>query len=290
MHEHILVDFIGADQIAPGRYDPAEVFRVALPHLKKLRAAPCETLVECTPNYLGRDPALLRRLSKATGLNILTNTGIYGAADDKFVPRFAYRESADELALRWVREFEDGIPPDNIRPGIMKIGVDPGPLSEIDRKLVTAAARAHQRTGLAIASHTGNGGAALAELEVLRQEGVEPSAFIWVHAQSEPDGVLHQRAAELGAWVEFDGISPQTLSQHVNLVMRMKRAGHLERVLISQDAGWYNVGQSGGGEYRGYNLLFSAFLPQLRAAGASSADLRTLLVKNPQRALALREA
>ncbi len=27
VHEHILVDFIGADQIRPGRYDPDEVFR-----------------------------------------------------------------------------------------------------------------------------------------------------------------------------------------------------------------------------------------------------------------------
>ncbi len=63
MHEHVLVDFVGADQITPGRYDPEEVFQTALPHLQKLRSVGCNTLAECTPAYLGRDPALLRRLA-----------------------------------------------------------------------------------------------------------------------------------------------------------------------------------------------------------------------------------
>jgi len=289
IHEHVMVDFIGADQVTPARYNADEVFAKALPFLVQAKAAGCDTLVECTPAYLGRDAALLRRLARASGLHIVTNTGFYGAADDKYVPRFAYTETADELALRWVREFEDGIPPDNVRPGIMKIGVDPGQLSEIDAKLVRAAARCHKRTGLAIAAHTGDGVAALAELEILKEEGVDPSAFIWVHAQSEKDPSIHERAAQQGAWVEFDGISSKTIDQHVELVMHMKRAGLLRRVLISQDAGWYHVGQPGGGEFRGFEGLFTEFLPALRKAGATEKDIQTLLVRNPAGALALRE-
>ena len=30
---------------------------------------------------------------------------------------------------------------------------------------------------------------------------------------------------------------------------------------ISQDAGWYHVGEPGGGEFRGYTYLYSDFLP-----------------------------
>ncbi|MBI4165830.1 MAG: phosphotriesterase [Acidobacteria bacterium] len=289
MHEHVLGDFIGADQVSPERYDGEEVFKKALPHLEKLKAAGCDTLVECTPVYLGRDAALLCRLAKASGLKIVTNTGYYGAANDKYVPRFAYSESADEIALRWVREFEDGIPPDNIRPGLMKIGVDSGRLSEIDAKLVRAAARCHKRTGLAIASHTGDGVAAMAELDILKEEAVDASAFIWVHAQSEKDRTIHERAAKLGAWVEFDGVSPATTSQHVDLVLHMKHIGLLHRVLISQDAGWYHVGEPGGGEYRGHEFLFTDFLPALRKAGLGEKDVHTLLEKNPAGALALHE-
>jgi len=288
MHEHVLVDFIGADKIVPGRYDPDEVFAKALPFLEKVKAAGCGALVECTPAFLGRDAALLRRLANASGLHLITNCGYYGAAADKFVPAFAYRESPDELALRWAREFEDGIPPDNIRPGIMKIGVDAGPLSEIDAKLVRAAALCHRRTGLAIASHTGDGAAALAQLDILKAENVEPSAFIWVHAQNEKDSGIHERVARLGAWVEFDGISAETTAAHVEMALRMKRARLLHRVLISQDAGWYHVGEPGGGQFRAYDGLFTKFLPALRKAGATEKDLRTLLVENPRQALALR--
>ncbi len=289
MHEHVMVDFIGAEKISPGRYDPEKVFQQALPHLEKLKAAGGETLVECTPAYIGRDASLLRRLSKASGLHIITNTGFYGAADDKYVPAVAYKESADELALRWAREYEDGIPPDNVRPGIMKIGVDAGPLSEIDAKLVRAAARAHKRTGLTIASHTGDGVAAMAELALLKDEHIDPSAFIWVHAQNESDSKYHQRAAALGAWVEFDGIAPESIGRHVELVLGMKRAGYLHRILVSQDAGWYHVGEPGGGEFRGYETLFTEFLPALRQAAVTEDEIHTLVIRNPHHALALRQ-
>ena len=97
-HEHVLVDFIGASEVSAARYERKAAFDKALPHLRRLVALGCRTLVECTPAYLGRDPVLLRDLSKATGLQILTNTGYYGAVSDKFLPPHAFSESADALA------------------------------------------------------------------------------------------------------------------------------------------------------------------------------------------------
>jgi phosphotriesterase-related protein len=285
MHEHVLVDFVGADRIVPGRYDADEVVRTVLSYLRELKADGCGTLVECTPAYLGRDPRLLRRLSESSGLHIITNTGLYGAAADKYVPHYAFMETAEQLSARWVREFHDGIPPTGIRPGFIKIGVDPGPLSEIDGKLVDAAALTHLRVGLNIASHTGDGTAALAQIERLQRHGVHPSAFIWVHAQTEKETHIHQQAAEAGAWLEFDGISPDTVQQHIDLIKRMKELRRLRQVLISQDAGWYHVGESGGGSFRAYAYLFARFLPALRKAGFADEDIQTLLVFNPQRAL-----
>jgi predicted metal-dependent phosphotriesterase family hydrolase len=285
MHEHILVDFVGADRIAPGRYDAEEVIRTALRYLRKLRDAGCRTLVECTPAFLGRNPALLTRLSEASRLQIVTNTGIYGASADKYVPRFAFQETAEQLAARWTREAREGIPPTGVRPGFIKTGTDAGPLSPINERLISAAALTHLRTGLVIASHTGDGVAAMAQLAVLKKYAVPPSSWIWVHAQNERNREMHRRAAELGAWVEFDGISEQTLELHVELVMEMKRLRLLKRVLISQDAGWYHVGEAAGGSFRGYDFLFSRFLPRARKSGLEENDIRLLLVENPQRAL-----
>jgi len=59
-----MVDFICAEAIRPGRYDPEDVFEKALPHLRQAKSAGCNTLVACTPAYIGRDAGLLRRLSQ----------------------------------------------------------------------------------------------------------------------------------------------------------------------------------------------------------------------------------
>ena len=285
MHEHVLVDFIGADKVSPQRYDAKQAFTTVLPFLVQARKHGCETLVECTPAYLGRDVTLLKRLSEASGVLIVANTGYYGAAKDKHVPAHAFTESADQLAARWTREFERGIDGTSIKPGFMKIGVDEAPLSDIDRKLVRAAALTSRATGLPIASHTGTGLAALAELEELERAGVPAGRFIWVHAHSERDSTFHTRAAKAGAWVEFDGISDNSVARHVELVSQMKAQSLSGRVLVSHDAGWYRVGEPGGGQFRPFDTLFTKFVPALTAAGFTQAEVRQLLVDNPRQAL-----
>ena len=287
MHEHVLVDFIGAAQVSPSRYDANAVFAAVLPHLQQVRRLGCDTLVECTPAYLGRDPRLLKRLSEASGINILSNTGYYGAAQDKHLPAHAFEEGAEQLAARWIQESQRGIDGTGIKPAFMKIGVDGSPLSAVDAKLVRAAALTHRETRLPIASHTGSGAAALEQLDLLEQAGVPLSAFIWVHAQSERDQTFHTRAARRGAWVEFDGISPASVARHVELVRHMKAESLLGHVLLSHDAGWYRVGEPGGGQFRPYDTLFTAFIPALKAAGVSDAEIRQLTVANPRRALLL---
>ena len=285
MHEHVLVDFIGAAQVSPSRYDADVVFGAVLPHLQQVRRLGCDTLVECTPAFLGRDPRLLKRLSEASGVHILSNTGYYGAAKDKHLPAHAFDDTAAQLAARWIREWQRGIDDTGIKPALMKIGVDDSPLSAVDAKLVAAAALTHRETGLPIASHTGSGAAAIEQLDLLEAAGVPLSAFIWVHAQSERDLTFHARAARRGAWVEFDGVSPSSVARHVELVRRMKEQDLLGQVLLSHDAGWYHVGESGGGQFRPYDTLFTTFIPALKAAGLAETDVQQLIVTNPRRAL-----
>ena len=64
IHEHILVDFIGAAKYDPQRWNDDDVVKKVLPYLQEVKNAGCKTIVECTPNYLGRDVQLLQRLSK----------------------------------------------------------------------------------------------------------------------------------------------------------------------------------------------------------------------------------
>lgn len=288
-HEHVLVDFIGAAQVSPDRYDADEVFETVLPFLVEARKAGCQSMAECTPAFLGRDPRLLQRLSKASGIKLLTNTGYYGAGQGKYLPRHAYQETASQLASRWIKEWEEGIADTGVRPGFIKIGVDGGKLTEINAKLVQAAAECHLESGLTIAGHTGDGQAALEQVEILKKAGVSPAAWIWVHAQSENDSAIHERVASEGAWVELDGVGPTSITRHVELVKHLQRRHLLDRVLISHDAGWYAVGEPRGGTVRGYHTLFAEFLPALKGAGMSDHDVELLTVTNPAKAFAIQK-
>ena len=207
MHEHVLVDFIGAGQVNAARYDADAVFKTcaAVPATGKGAGGRDARRVHARVSRTGS--RLLERLAEASGLHILSNTGYYGANQDKHLPPHAFTESAEQLAARWIREWEHGIDGTGIRPALLKIGVDAGPLSTIDAKLVRAAALTHKATGLPIAAHTGNGIAAFEELDLVEETGVPLSVFIWVHAHNESDASRHVRAAARGAWVEFDGIS-----------------------------------------------------------------------------------
>ena len=156
--------------------------RTALPYLREVKARGVQTLIDCTPAWLGRDPGLLKRLSRESGLRLVTNTGYYGAAGDKYVPAHAYTESADQLAARFVAEARDGIEGTGIRPGFIKTGVDAGALSAIDRKLIAAAARCHLVTGLTVAVHTRDGAAAMDVIATLAAEGVGGPRRVRQHA------------------------------------------------------------------------------------------------------------
>jgi phosphotriesterase-related protein len=274
VHEHIMVDFIGADQIEPGRYDPEEVIAAAKPKLEEVKALGCRRLLECTPNFLGRDAALMQRLAAETGIEIWTNTGLYAAANHKYLPAFAKEEPPHLLADRWIREAREGV--DGVLPRFVKIGVNKAPLHPWDRKIVTAAALTSRETGLTVASHTGDGRAALEQIDIFESLRVSPAKFVWVHAQNEKDHDFHEQAAREGAWVEFDGVRRQSADWHLECVRFLAGKGLLGQVLISQDSGWYRVGEEGGGRYDGYTYIYTDFLPRLEEAW-----VRRLMVENP---------
>ena len=283
-HEHILVDFIGADSTGYHRWDRQDVIRKALPYLEALQAAGCRTFVECTPAWLGRDPLLMKELAGRTGMNILTNTGLYGAMDNRFIPSMALDMSPVQLAREWIGEFREGIEGTGIRPGFIKMAVDRNDsLIPMHEKLIRAAALTHLETGLVIMSHTGTDQPAFDQIAILQEMNVSPEAFIWTHAQA---GTLEgwKKAARMGAWIALDGVEEDRIQAYVENLSALKSAGLLDHVLISHDSGWYRVGQEGGGTYHGYTAIFSDLIPALLRNGFSPEDIELLLQKNPARA------
>lgn len=284
VHEHILVDFIGAKEINPKRWNREDVVRKVLPQLQALKKAGCTTFIDCTPGYLGRDSELLLWLSELSELNIITNTGYYGGSDHKFLPDHAFKETAEALSERWIKEWTDGIDFTSIRPGFIKISVNPGTLSDISKKLVHAAALTHLKTGLTIVSHTGPSVPALEQIALIKKIGVDPRAFVWTHAQNEMNTKQYLKAAQAGAWISLDGLNEKNVLLYVRKLQYLKKSKLLEHVLISQDAGWYDPAKTDGGEFRDYTFLFENFLPELKKQKFTDMEIRQLLQTNPQNA------
>jgi phosphotriesterase-related protein len=307
IHEHVVVDFIGAARTAPGRYDAEGAFETALPHFQRLRDRGVRSLVECTPRFIGRNVALLRRLSEASGVQVIGNTGWYAAVDHRFLPPEAESESAEQIAARWLAEWHGSISVSaddgpgaagGVRPGFMKLGTGNGTLPPTDGKLLRAAARVHRETGLTIFVHTGDGTAALDEIRLLREEGVAPGALVWVHAQNDP-GPIQIEAARAGAWVSLDGYSlaPQNALRYPNMIEAHREAGTLNRVLVSHDDGWAVDGDAprgnklalfGNGNAAPYESIFNRLIPDLRSRGFAETDFIQLLETNPREALTIR--
>ncbi len=287
-HEHLLVDFIGADSINYHRWDKNEVVEKVLPYLTEIKKLGYRTLVDATPAYLGRDPELLKMLSEKSGVQILTNTGYYTAMNGKFLPKHAFTETPEQLAERWIFEAKNGIEGTGIFPGFIKISVERKPLEEINRKIVEAACIAHKATGLTIMSHTGLADPAFQQLEILEQYGIHPSAFIWTHANNEKDFSKQIEAAHQGAWIAFDSYNPDKTDEFVKFAVLMKKEGLLNKLMFSHDAGWYKPGEPDGGEFRGFTEIEEYLIPALEKNGLVQQDIYQIFNLNPAAAFTVK--
>ncbi|MCK4749261.1 MAG: hypothetical protein KAT15_19545 [Bacteroidales bacterium] len=298
VHEHVLVDFIGADSTGYHRWNKTEAEARIVPYLTEIQNLEVKTLIECTPAFVGRDPFLLRMLSERTGMQLVTNTGFYGARQNRFIPTPFYQMTCEELAAGWIDEFENGIEGSGVRPGFIKIAVDDSiNLSPEHRKIISAAALTHNQTGLVIASHTGPDGPAFEQIKVLQSYGINPSHFIWVHAQR---GTLEGniKAAKAGSWISLDNVNAQSglapdepfsIDWYADRIAALKESGLLHRVLISHDAGWYSPGQENGGNFRGYTDIFKSLIPALMKRNFSEEDIQQLMIENPRDAYSIPE-
>ncbi len=284
-HEHFFSTF-GAPAEKKPSYDIPKVLAAVVPYAETVKKLGCDTIADCTTAYFGRNPSLLKTISERTGLNVLTNTGYYGAANERYIPDHAYKETADALAARWLREWRDGIEDSGVRPGFIKLGINSGELPAINRKLLQAAARTHVESGLTIAVHTGdNVEAAGQQIAILKDEGVSPKAWIWVHAHAVKDTPALVAAAKMGAWLEFDGLEASNVALHLNQVKAMREARMLGHVLLSHDGNSFRVD---GRPPRPYDALWNGLLPALRRADFSEREIRQLIVDNPREALTVR--
>jgi phosphotriesterase-related protein len=282
-HEHLFVD-LGPIEAAHYRTaDRAEAVAVMAPEVEKIKAQGVTALVECTPVGVGRRADIDLAISHATNFPVVLPTGIYR---EPWVPQWA--RDADEKAITaWmVQELTQGIEETGVPAAWIKVSASDDGLTESERKILRAAARAGVETGAIIGSHTIRGSVVHEQLAIVEQAGYSTSRFIWIHTQAEPDVELHLEMAQRGAWIEYDGIGGRADEWYVAAVQRILDAGFAEQLLLSQDRGWYDPSKLHGGDVLPFTHLAGEFLPKLRAAGCDEATITQLVQHNPFNAYA----
>ncbi len=294
-HEHTAITLW---QI-PDRWDYWELTRdepLITSELAHYRDAGGSTVVDLTLPGVGRDPGWLVRLARATGLHMVMGCGWYREA---YYPAEAMidRRSVEDLADELVREAEDGLAVAGfaapVRPGIIgEIGTDKPWLSAQEERVHRAAARASQRTGLAITTHAVMSDVGLAQLTVFESEGADLSRVVIGHADSYPVLDHYLELVRRGANLEFDflGMSFTAQERHgepriIDLLRELLSRGHADRVLLSQDV--CHNSQLRHYDGNGYTYLQETFLPRLRERGVSDAEIEQLTIANPRRILTI---
>jgi len=282
-HEHVFVDLRTPDQPGQGQAETDDVVALMVPELERARRAGITAIVECSPVGVGRRADILKTVSQAARFPLIVPTGVYR---EPWIPHWVHEAGEDTLAEWMLGELRGEIEKSGVQAAWIKLSAGDDGLTPAETKVLRAAARAAKETGAVIGSHTIRGRVVRDQLAIMEEVGYTPERFIWIHTQAEPDFELHLEAARRGVWIEYDGIGGEPDSAYIERILRVLDAGLGGRLLLSQDRGWYDPAQPGGGTPQPYTYLVEEFLPRLRDAGVDNATTRQLTHDNPFAAFA----
>lgn len=264
--------------------------QVAAEELSQVRELGGRTVVDASGPGNGRDPRALRRISEATGLQIVMGAGFY--LDGSHPERF-FSMSADDIADEITRDATVGVDDSGIRCGIIgEIGVGIE-FSETERKSLRGAARAQRRTGLPLGVHMPGWLRRADEvLDIVAEEGADLERTILCHSNPSGSDFEYQAAiAERGAFIQYDmigmdfyyadqGSQSPCDEENATNIARLVAHGYGPKVLISQDIFLKMMLTRHGGF--GYGYLLRHFVPRLKRHGLTDGQVEMLLVANPR--------
>jgi predicted metal-dependent phosphotriesterase family hydrolase len=260
--------------------------------LERFKAAGGSCIVDLTNIGLGRNPERILRLSERTGVPIVMGCGWYRGGWGAPEARIDQRSTA-ALTDALLEEFEEGIGPGHVRPGVIgEIGTDRSWVNAEEERVFRAVARASRRTGLGIMCHAMRPRVGTAELDVLLEEGADPGRIVIGHVDLCPHLDYHLAMLERGASIEYDFLGQHSGRMHdaveprlIDLLIELLDRGYAGQLMLSHDFGIaFNLHLVGG---NGYTYLHDSFLPKLRARGVDDATIDRMMVLNPRRILAL---
>ena len=285
-HEHV---FQASPLLAGDELDDEDASATEVGELRQCGFA---SLVDATPIGLGRRPTALARVSLDTGVRIVASTGAH--RDAHYATGHPLLDLSEQtLVEMFIRDIEEGMPSNDaasprtdVRAGLIKTGIDYWSISLFERRVLSAAAATHARTGAPVMVHLEHGSAAHEVLDVLGEGGVPPSAIVLAHVDRNLDPGLHVDLAARGAYLGFDGWARHRDapdSQLIDTLAAVSGGGATERILIGGDVARRNRYRAYGG-MPGLRYLGDRVLPRLKDRIGADA-LECILSVNPARVL-----
>jgi len=281
IHEHLFCD-LTKDTWDNNKFltDPD----LTLMELQRYRDVGGVSLVDQTTRGLGQDPLAVKQMAERSGLNIILGAGWYR---EPYYEPYLYRWKTDQVAEQITRDVMEGIDDTGVRAGIIgEIGAHFQWISPVEERVLRAAGRAQKRTGVTLTLHSTRAPLGLDQLDILREEGVDPRRVVVGHAHSYPHHAYHAEVARRGAFMSFDrmGFSNEYERQrNVRLICELLNAGFVKHLMLSQDVCYKSDLVAYGGV--GYGFVPGALRGILRDAGVTDEQLHHILVENPRRAL-----
>jgi predicted metal-dependent phosphotriesterase family hydrolase len=281
-HEHIFLNLFRITRLRDQRFNDEQLM---IDEVRRFKEAGGGTIVELSNHGLEPNPAALRRVSEATGVNIVMGCGWY--REPYYDHDYIARRTTRDLTADFVTEIDQGEPTSGVRPGIIgEIGTDLDYVSPPEEKVHRAAARAHVKTGLAITTHSLESPVGLDQLDIFEEEGADLRRVVVGHAATWPDPDYHEAIARRGAYVQFDtvrGLRRYDTDQQLRLTLEFIRRGYLQHLLLSHDCCFQ--GHLAAFDGNGYTFIPTRCAALLKESGLADEQIQTLLVENPRRVL-----
>lgn len=257
----------------------------ALAELEDAYFAGVHTVVDMTPADYGRDVTAVSWVAQRAPTHIVVVTGHH---KHLHAAPWVGGRTTKEIAAVNIAELRNGIDGTSARAGVIKAGTSLNEITEVEQRVLQAAAIAHLETGVPISTHTDKGTMALEQLAILRETGVSPERVIIGHLDFALDDEAYlRRVLETGAFISFDQVSKEKYapdSKRAETMYRLAAAGHLDQLLFSGDLARKSYWLAYEGQ-PGFRYLVESFPVLLMEAGFSASEVRKMLVDNPLRAL-----
>lgn len=303
IHEHLITGFPGweCDALAVP-YDREAITWACTQALEEAKAYGLQTMVDATPNDLGRDVELQKMVSERSGINIICATGLYTEASGKsvyFKARSRSEDTTTEIYETFMMEITQGIGETGIKAGVIKVATGRGCISAYEEMVLKAAARAHKETGIPIITHTSAGTMGPEQADLLISEGANPERIVIGHIGGNSNSEYHTSVLDKGVYIAFDRLGMGS-EFHDTLrkacIMGLLGIGYVNRIMLSQDYTAYWLGRTSiqpdlsSNRSRSFTHIFRNILPALKARGMTDEEIDTMLVENPRRLFALSRA